>query len=205
MRETGARVLAAALMTGAIGFALAMPALFGTSARDAVRTLTSPPSSLQRSVHVVASALPRPVHAGRQLEPARTIARGVPAAAGTAFGRHPNSTGDRTSILKPAPQPAPRPTPQPVPADDARALASDASAAPTTQSSATQTAGGNRKRKDKGRDKRKAKRQPPASESQPAAAAPPPPAAEPSKSDGQKDHGQDHNKVTGGNDKGHDE
>jgi hypothetical protein len=64
MREKCARVLAAALMTGAIGFTLAMPALFGT-ARDAVRSLTAPPSSLQRSVNLVASAPSRPVPAGR--------------------------------------------------------------------------------------------------------------------------------------------
>ena len=75
MREKCARVLAAALMTGAIGFALAMPALFGTG-QDAVRSLTAPPSSLQRSVQVVASAPSRPVRAGR-LEGTRSTVRAV--------------------------------------------------------------------------------------------------------------------------------
>ena len=145
MRETGARVLAAALMTGAIGFALAMPALLGT-AHDAARVLTSPPSSLQRSVHVVTSALPHPVHAGRRSGPARTIARAVQGAAGTAFGRHSDSTGDRTFILKPAsesasrPAPQPAPATQPVPANDTRVLSSDTVAPPAAQSSASKTA-----------------------------------------------------------------
>jgi hypothetical protein len=206
MRETSARVLAAALMTGAIAFALAMPALFGTSARDAARTLTSPPSSLQRSVQMVASTPPRPpLHATRKLEPTRTIARAVPVAVGSAFGRQPNSTGGRTSILKPASQPAPRPTPQPVPANETRTLASDTSAAPTAVSSASQTASVSRKGKGKGRDRRKDRGNPAPSESQPAAAAPPPPESEPPKSAGPKDHGQDHDKVKGGNDKGHDD
>jgi len=64
MRETCARVLAAALMTGAIGFALAMPAIFDT-ANNAGRSLTAPPSFLQRSVHVVASASSRSARGGR--------------------------------------------------------------------------------------------------------------------------------------------
>jgi len=51
MREKCARVLVAALMTGAIGFALAMPAIFGTT-HNAGRSVTAPPSSLQRSVHL---------------------------------------------------------------------------------------------------------------------------------------------------------
>ena len=71
MRETCARVLAAALMTGAIGFALAMPAIFAT-AHDAGRSLTAPPSFLQRSVHVVASAPSGSARGGR-LEETRPI------------------------------------------------------------------------------------------------------------------------------------
>ena len=71
MRETCARVLAAALMTGAIGFALAMPAIFAT-AHDAGRSLTAPPSFLQRSVHVVASAPSRSARGGR-LEESQAI------------------------------------------------------------------------------------------------------------------------------------
>jgi hypothetical protein len=65
MRETCARVLAAALMTGAIAFALGAPALF-ESPRDGTWRLTAPPSSLQRSVRVPALPAPeRPARAER--------------------------------------------------------------------------------------------------------------------------------------------
>src|SRR6266545_1939771 len=65
MRETCARVLAAALMTGAIASVVAMSALLNTP-RDDGYALTTPPSSLQRSVRVPAlAAPPRPVRAER--------------------------------------------------------------------------------------------------------------------------------------------
>jgi hypothetical protein len=51
MRETCARVLAAALMTGAIATVVAMSAFIGTPSR-ADRPITAPSSSLQRSVRV---------------------------------------------------------------------------------------------------------------------------------------------------------
>src|SRR5918994_5106546 len=49
MRETCARVLAAALMTGAIATAMGLPTVF-ESGGDPGRRFTAPPSSLQRSV-----------------------------------------------------------------------------------------------------------------------------------------------------------
>jgi hypothetical protein len=49
MRETCARVLAAALMTGAIATVVGMSALFNTPT-EAGRPIAAPPSSLQRSV-----------------------------------------------------------------------------------------------------------------------------------------------------------
>jgi type IV secretory pathway VirB10-like protein len=49
MRETCARVLAAALMTGAIAGTVGMSALFGPTS-EADRPITAPPSSLQRFV-----------------------------------------------------------------------------------------------------------------------------------------------------------
>jgi hypothetical protein len=58
MRETCARVLAAALMTGAIATVVAMSALFDTP-REAGRELTAPPSSLERSVRVTVRPAPR--------------------------------------------------------------------------------------------------------------------------------------------------
>src|SRR5439155_23904773 len=65
MRETCARVLAAALMTGAVAAALATPALFDGPG-DRGLELTAPPSSHRRSVHVPAlPALRRTPHPGR--------------------------------------------------------------------------------------------------------------------------------------------
>ena len=113
MRETCARVLAAALMTGAIGFALAMPAFFAT-AHDAGRSLTAPPSFLQRSVHVVASAPSRSARGGR-LEETQTIR---PAALRVPASHWPRSgtrvaARQRQACRHPAPKPAPKPTPAP--------------------------------------------------------------------------------------------
>jgi hypothetical protein len=59
MRETCARVLAAALMTGAIAAVVAMSALVGAPSQGA-RPITAPPSSLERSVPTVALPAPRP-------------------------------------------------------------------------------------------------------------------------------------------------
>jgi hypothetical protein len=58
MRETCARVLAAALMTGAIATVVGMSALFDTP-REPVRPISAPPSSLQRSVRIQAAAVHR--------------------------------------------------------------------------------------------------------------------------------------------------
>jgi hypothetical protein len=198
MRETCARVLAAALMTGAIGFVLAMPAVFGT-APDAVRSLTSPPSSLHRSVHLAASARPRPVQ--RQLEPAHSITRTVPAAVVPVFTSHPSSP----SVPKPAAQPAPQPTPQPVPSTDTRALTGDTPAAPAAPPAASKVTEGKRKARNNGRDKSKKSGTPAASESQPVPVTPPlAPAADSTSSDAEHDHGRDANKGKGGgNDKRH--
>src|SRR6266545_2377219 len=67
MRETCARVLAAALMTGAIATALGLPAAFD-SALEPGRGLTAPPSSLRHTVHVPAvTASERPARAERLL------------------------------------------------------------------------------------------------------------------------------------------
>src|ERR671922_1436166 len=98
MRETCARVLAAALMTGAIAFALGAPALF-ESTREESRLLKAPPSSLQRSVRVAALPAPARPHRAERL-PARSVSRPVrqPAVVDTA----PRSGIRRT------PQPSPK-------------------------------------------------------------------------------------------------
>jgi outer membrane biosynthesis protein TonB len=179
MREKCARVLAAALMTGAIGFALAMPALFGTG-HDADRSLTAPPSFLQRSVHVVASAPSRSAGTGR-LDKSNLILSGVFLSVGrsgaTANGgnpastRHPDRAGG-SKVSKPPPKPAPKPTtpsptptpaptpapvpapaPAPAPVPDTRGLANSttpaAVAAPAPSRPAENTKGGNGKGKGK--------------------------------------------------------
>jgi hypothetical protein len=210
MREKCARVLAAALMTGAIGFALAMPAFFGT-AHDASRSLTAPPSFLQRSVHVVASAPSRSARAGRleethRIRPADFLS--VVRSASTRNGSNRrSSTAGRSKIdPKPAPKPTTPAPAAPTPTPDTRGLATNtppAAVAPAAPTQPAQSAGGNGKGRGKGHDKNKGK----ATEtSQPAApVATPQPANEPSATDGEKDHGHDNGKDKGRNDdKGHD-
>jgi hypothetical protein len=202
MREKCARVLAAALMTAAIGFALAMPALFAT-ARDAVRSPTAPPSSLQRSVHLVASAPSRPVHPGR-LEDRRSTPRALPTAVAPASGRGSN----RGPKPRTAPRPTPQPAPQPAPATDTRTLANDTSAAPDPEPAAAVSQppnlAGKSKGKAKGREKERQTGKPPEpmQEAAPVAAPPPPPAEESPQPEAEKDHG---NGKAKGHDKGRDE
>jgi hypothetical protein len=200
MRETCARVLAAALMTGAIGFALAMPAIFAT-AHNAGRSLTAPPSFLQRSVHVVASAPSGSARGGRLEEtlpigPASLLLSGrsgsSPSGSTPASGRYSTRAGRSER----APKPAPKPTPAP-PAPPARELASTApqaavSSSPPTQPAATPDSKGKGKKKGKQHNKNKGK---PTEVSQPpVAAASPEPANEPSATEPEKEHGNSNDK-----------
>src|SRR6266545_7884737 len=73
MRETCARVLAAALMTGAIAAVVAMSALFETPSRPG-RPIAAPASSLQRSVRLEAQRAPDRTGV-RRLETAHPIGR----------------------------------------------------------------------------------------------------------------------------------
>jgi hypothetical protein len=142
MRETCARVLAAALMTGAVAFAVALPALVGPTL-DPGRPLTAPPSSLRRSVpvtpHKAAATRPAP----ERLVSAHPIAKST---ADTALARfvsaprpnlgelQPASVGKPQGRPAPAPTPAPTPAPEPQPTPppetDTRELASATPAAP---------------------------------------------------------------------------
>jgi hypothetical protein len=70
MRETCARVLAAALMTGAIAGTVAMSALFGPPS-GADRPISAPPSSLERSVRSEVLREP-PVHRTKVERPVTT-------------------------------------------------------------------------------------------------------------------------------------
>jgi hypothetical protein len=68
MRETCARVLAAALMTAAIATVVGMPALFGGPEEPAAQ-IAAPPSSFVRSVRLVAQPAPRP----KRAQPVRRV------------------------------------------------------------------------------------------------------------------------------------
>lgn len=209
MRETCARVLAAALMTGAIGFALAMPAILGT-AHNAGRSLTAPPSFLQRSVNVVASAPSRSARSG-QLEETQPIRPAGPVQAGrsgsTPSGSAPASSrhstrGGRSEL---GPKPAPKPTPAP----DTRELAATtppAAVSPPAPSQPAATPDGKGKGKKKGGKQHNKNKGKPTDVSQPTVAATTPqPASESPATEAEKDHGNNKNKGQGkSDDKGHD-
>jgi hypothetical protein len=206
MREKCARVLAAALMTGAIGFALAMPAIFGT-AHNAGRLLTAPPSSLQRSVHVVASAPLRSARGGRleETQPIRPAGlvqagrSGSPLNGSTpAFSRHSTRAGRSER--------SPKPAPKPTPASTTRELASTTTSAAVTSPAPSQPAAtpdskgkGKKSKRHDNKGKPKDVSQPPV------AATTPEPANASPVTEGGKDHGDDKGKNKGkSDDKGHD-
>ena len=211
MRETCARVLAAALMTGAIGFALAMPAIFETAHKAAGRSLTAPPSSLQRSVHVVASAPSLSARDGRlegthPIQPASFLpaSRSSSARNGNipASGRHSSRAGRSER----APKPAPKPTPAPAPAT--RELADTtppAVVSPPAPSQPAASPAGKGKGKKQGQQHAKSKGKPTQAPQPPVAATNPQPANESPASEGDKDHGNDKDKGKGkSDDKGRD-
>ena len=72
MRETCARVLAAALMTGAIATVVAMSPMLGTPTEPG-RPIAAPPSSAQRTVRLTAQLLPRHRQSASGLVTAHTI------------------------------------------------------------------------------------------------------------------------------------
>jgi len=206
MREKCARVLAAALMTGAIGFALAMPAFVGTG-HDAGQSLTAPPSFLQRSVQVVASGPPLSASTGRldnsnPLFPGAFVPIGRSASAADrgnlASSRHsdradglksprpaPKPAAPKPATPPPTPTPTPVPAPAPAPAADTRGLATPATppapAAPAAPTASRPTESGKGKGEDKGKgkghDKNKDKDKDKGSE--PTQTTAPPPAATP--------------------------
>src|SRR5437773_3945449 len=72
MRETCARVLAAALMTGAIATVVGMSAVLGTPS-EAGQPIVAPPSSVQRTVRLTAKPAPRHRQTAARLVTAHTI------------------------------------------------------------------------------------------------------------------------------------
>ena len=112
MRETCARALAAALMTGAIATVVAMSALFGVAGEEG-RPLSAPPSSLKRSVPVVAQAAvsrPRSVRSVSARPRAAAVTRHLVVA------RHwsPRPAARRFAAAKPKAKPKPAPVPESV-------------------------------------------------------------------------------------------
>ncbi len=122
MRETCARVLAAALMTGAIAFALGAPALF-ESPREQIQSLTAPPSSLQRSVFVAALPAPKRPRPAERLVTAHSVTRASTPAAVVQTAREGVSRKiPRTLAAARRPKPAQPPKPKAAPATDAANL-----------------------------------------------------------------------------------
>jgi len=196
MRETCARVLAAALMTGAIATALDLPGEFD-SAREPGRGLTAPPSSLQRTVRVPAvTARERPARAER-LVTALSIR---PSAAG------PHQVTNRGLSVTPSnPRPAKAPSAPPALEPEPRELASTtpeaAQPAPGPSPAASTKVEEGQGKKGKGKAKQDA---PAAAEAAaPAAsdgqATAPPPAERQGETEGQKEHehGHGHEKEKG--------
>jgi hypothetical protein len=211
MRETCARVLAAALMTGAIGFALAMPAIFETAHKAAGRSLTAPPSSLQRSVHVVASAPSLSARDGRlegtqPIQPASFLPAGRSGSARNGSIPASDRHSSRVDRSERAPKPAPKPTPAPAPAT--RKLADTtppAAVSPPAPSQPAASPGGKGKGKKQGKQHAKSKGKPTQAPQPPVPATNPQPANESPGSEGEKDHGNDKDKGKGkSDDKGRD-
>jgi hypothetical protein len=213
MRETCARVLAAALMTGAIATAMGLPTLFESDG-DLRRGLTAPPSSLQRSVH--APVLPAPARrplaerlanapSNRRPDTRPAIVRTNPRLA-TVRAPQPQprpAAADRTTLPKPKPQPEPETrelestTPPPVQSPEA---------SPAPPAAEDEGRGKNKKGKG-GKGKAHGKKTPPAA-AEPVEAAPviettpPAPEAEPGQDSEAKEHGHGNGHAKGRGPKG---
>src|SRR5690349_11000091 len=127
MRETCARVLAAALMTGAIAGVVGLAAHLG-SPNEPGRPIAVPPSSLQRTVRLTAQPVPKPRRSVARLVTTHTTriqTRSVVTTRSLAFvRRHRSKRGAprelaATSTAAPTPPPAADPAPPATPAPDA--------------------------------------------------------------------------------------
>src|SRR6266571_7842144 len=119
-----ARVLAAALMTGAVAAALAFPALFQPG-RERHRVLLAPPSSLQRTLRVPAVRTPAH-HVARHAEARVSVNRGQ-ARTGRSPAAFARVVVHRAKAVPPAPRPAPS---APPPATPSKPSAPPPAAAP---------------------------------------------------------------------------
>jgi hypothetical protein len=201
MRETCARVLAAALMTGAIATAMGLPTLFD-GAGDLGPGVTAPPSSLQRSVRIPALSAPARPDRAERLVTAQTAG---PPAEQPAIVRIERSRG-AVQVPRPNPPPAgggPSPTPEPpapaapapappapAPAPETRELTSTTpeppAATPTAPTTTNGGAGGKKKAQAKGNGnstadgKHQGKKDAPQAKEPATPVTPAPPAAAPS-------------------------
>jgi hypothetical protein len=132
MRETCARVLAAALMTGAIATVVAMSTLFSMP-RQSGQVLTAPPSSLRRAIIVAA------------LPPLRHQPNRKPTLPAQGSSARPVVVVQVPVVVHARPRPAPRDLAaakakaKVKPASAARAAASVAPVTPPTATAPTQT------------------------------------------------------------------
>jgi len=204
MRETCARVLAAALMTGAIATALGLPGAFD-SAREPGRGLTVPPSSLQHTVHVPAvTAGERPARAERLVAASSTHpSTDRPQIAHHVTKRAPVTPSKPGPPTAPSGTPGPTPTPEPETRELASTTPEAAQPAPAP-SRATAKADEGKGKKGKGHGKDKAKVPAPAAAPAPAPSAgqttAPPPTDPQGEAEGQKEHENGHGQEK---DKGH--
>jgi hypothetical protein len=134
-----ARVLAAALMAGAIAAALSFPAFVGDKAAPLPPALTAPPAAAHRTVHVAAV---HPVVAQRPSASRRSVGHRVPVAApALASVRLAGSTPTRPTIHTAAvapPHAQPRPSaPRAEPRPPAAPTSSAPQQAPTRQLAAS--------------------------------------------------------------------
>jgi hypothetical protein len=138
MRETCARVLAVALMTGAIATVVGTAALVRTP-NEAGGPISAPPWALQRSVRLLAQPAPRRHRIVARLVTTRTIkarARPEPVQPSLAVvRRRPARQPVRRRELA-ATTPAPTPTPAPAPVSEPAAAPEEPAAAPPAAPSA---------------------------------------------------------------------
>jgi hypothetical protein len=159
MRETCARVLAAALMTGVIAGVVAMSAIVGSPSEDGL-PVAAPPPSVERSVHAVGLPAPRP-HRTSVRRPVRAHPPSTPARpAGVArrlvivHTRSAPSAHRRLASTKPKPKARPAapaaPVPEPVAETQAPATTLAAAEAETGDDHGNGNAYGHDKDKDHG-------------------------------------------------------
>lgn len=130
-----ARVLAAALMTGAIAGAFALPSLVGQGVEEP-RALPAPPSVKQRTLHLPAPKAPAESTIAGRRHVAHHAAR--PALIGVRIAPvkvhrtifHPAASAGRSGLPSRSPAPSPRPAPKPRPGPAPAPAPSPAPSAP---------------------------------------------------------------------------